>query len=136
MQKKALSPVIMLLLFLGGCGESQNAVSTRTSNRDNMTKIALGMTKVDVMAVMGNKTIYIKNRIGRTVGTVSNPSKTEAWQTKEHTYESLYYYTHSEQAQYPFKDFRVLDRELTPIVFQDGKVIGWGSEFLARMSNQ
>jgi hypothetical protein len=43
------------------------------------------------------------------------------------------YYAHQDQRDWPTKGFKILECELTPIIFQDGKVIGWGSEFLAHI---
>jgi Icc-related predicted phosphoesterase len=118
------------IMFFNGCGDGeQKAIDIRTENRQNILKINVGMTKAEILQIMGDKTAHVKKE-----ETVTNPYKSELRQANERTYEVLYYYTHDDQPHWPFKRFTILDRELTPIIFQDGKVIGWGSEFLAQTS--
>ena len=114
---------LFLSLISYGC---DNAAEMRLQNSQNITKINVGMTKAEVLQIMGNKTAH-KDSI-----TITNPFKTALRQSDGNTYEILYYYTHYLQHDYPFKSFIVRESELTPIIFQDGKVIGWGSDFLAR----
>jgi hypothetical protein len=118
-------------MLLNGCGEG-NAVTIRTENRLNVTKINVGMTKAEVLQLMGNKTA--RASFGKNAVTITNPYRSEIRQKNEKTYEVLYYYTHQDQCDWPTKRFKILERELTPIIFQDGKVIGWGQPFLDNLS--
>jgi hypothetical protein len=117
----------MATMFFGGCGEG-NAVTIRTENRLNIAKLNVGMTKTEVLQIMGNKNA--RASFGKNAVTITNPYRSELRQVKGQNYEILYYYTHQDQRDWPGKRFKILERELTPIIFQDGKVIGWGSEFL------
>jgi hypothetical protein len=133
-----MKKVIIVSLFcltavlLNGCGEG-NAVTIRTENRLNISKINVGMTKTDVLQIMGNKAA--RASFGKNAVTVTNPFRTELRTSllNGQAYEVLYYYTHQEQRDWPFKRFEILERELTPVVLQDGKVIGWGDSFLAQL---
>ena len=121
---------ITIMLF-NGCKGEQKAVAIRTENRLNITKISVGMTKAEVLQIMGDKTAQAS--FGKNTVTVTNPYRGEFKQVNGQNYEILYYYTHQEQRDWPFKRFEILERELTPVVFQDGKVIGWGDSFLAQL---
>jgi len=57
--------------------------------------------------------------------TISNPYRSEILQGKEKTFEIVYYVTDVKR-----DDGAITDDELTPLVFDDGKLIGWGSGFL------
>lgn len=116
------------ILLFNSCNGEQKAVAIRKENRLNITKINLGMTKAEVLQIMGDKSAQAS--FGKNTVTVTNPYKSEIRQVGEVTYEVLYYYTHQDQKDWPGKRFKILDRELTPIVFRDGTVIGWGAEFL------
>jgi hypothetical protein len=118
-------------MFFGGCGEG-NAVSIRTENRLNITKINVGMTKAEVLQLMGNKTA--RASFGKNAVTITNPYRSELRQVNGQNCEILYYYTHQDQRDWPTKRFKILERELTPIIFQDGKVIGWGQPFIDNLS--
>jgi hypothetical protein len=96
-------------------------------------KIELGMTKAEVVEIMGDKSARVN--FGKNAITVTNPYRNEIKKVGNSTYEILYYYTHQDQKDWPFKRFKVLDRELTPIVFENGKVIGWGDDFLNILTN-
>ena len=117
----------IVTVLIEGCGEG-NAVTIRTENRINITKVNLGMTKAEVLQLIGDKSA--RASFGKNAVTVTNPFRSELRQVNGQTYEVLYYYTHQDQRDWPTKRFKILERELTPIILQDGKVIGWGAEFL------
>jgi len=123
----------LAVVVFSGCGE-QKAVDIRAENARNLAKINTGMTKAEVMQIMGDKTAKVN--IGINTVSVTNPYKSEIKQVNGHMYEVLYYYTHHDQRDWPFKGLRILERELTPVVFENGKVIGWGSEFLAQKTSK
>ena len=118
-------------LFFSGCGEG-NAVTIRTENRLNITKIGLDMTKAEVLQIMGDKSA--RASFGKNAVTITNPYRSEIRQENGKTYEILYYYTHQDQRDWPTKRFKILERELTPIIFYDGKVVGWGQEFVEKLN--
>lgn len=120
--------VVIPLVFAAGCGEERKAATIRAENQHNLTKATLGMTRAELLELMGDKTAKVS--FGKNAMTVTNPYRNEIREVGDHTYEILWYYTHQDQKDYPFKRFVILDRELTPVVLENGKVIGWGNDFL------
>jgi hypothetical protein len=114
--------VILLLLMLAGCGNFYLDTSDllRTQNAENIKKLTVGMRKDVVMEMMGtepSKGVFMW---------IDNPYRTETLTGRDgKTYEVLYYYSQLKQ-----RDDKITDDELTPLVFQDGKLIGWGYPFL------
>ena len=78
------------------------------------------MRKDTIMALMGMepaKGVFLW---------IDNPYRTEVLTGKDgKTYEVLYYYTDLNA-----RDDKITDDELTPVVLQDGKLVGWGYPFL------
>jgi hypothetical protein len=115
--------VISGLLLAGGCARLSRL---RYENNKNISKLSIGMSKDEAIAIMGNKTAG--GRLGEPK--VGNPYKSAILQGENKTLEVLYYYTELKQAFYFRPVSRISDDELTPLVFDDGKLIGWGREFL------
>jgi hypothetical protein len=122
MRKAAI--VSILFVLAAGCTSSLDPV--RTANRRNLMKLSAGMTKEKAVKIMGHK------RGGGSFGepTVNSPYKSEILQGQGKTFEVLYYYTDVRSAIYVANPVTVYDDELTPLVFEDGKLIGWGADFL------
>lgn len=81
------------------------------------------MSKPQVLSVMGTETI----KTGGSPEIVTNPYKTETFRNQSGmTYEVLFYYTDVKR-----RDGVVTDDELTPLVLEDGKLIGWGNSFFS-----
>jgi len=80
------------------------------------------MTKEQVLEIMGTGTIHTLSP----GGAINNPYKSEVLYGKNgKTLEVLYYYTDIQRA-----DGAITDDELTPLVFDDDILIGWGRGFL------
>lgn len=107
--------IILSLLFVSGCGLDY----IRTENRRNLAKLSVGMSKNEVIATMGDKVVFDLRT------TVNNPYRTEILRGKGKPFEVLYYYTDIKRA-----DGAIADNELTPLVFDNGHIIGWGWGFL------
>ena len=102
----------------------------RLENRQHVTQLSVGMTKQEVTELMGTKTatdeVFVGLLNGGTIKTtVNNPYRSETLQGKDKVFEVHYYYTDVKK-----QDGAVTDDELTPVVFDNGKVIGWGWGFL------
>jgi hypothetical protein len=116
--------VIPLLLVLAGCGNFYLDTSDllRTQNAENIRKLTVGMRKEVVMQLMGtepSKGVFMW---------IDNPYRTETVTGQDgQIYEVLYYYTDLKK-----RDDKITDDELTPLVFTDGKLVGWGYPFLDR----
>ncbi len=119
-------PIIafVLLVLVTGCGMS--LVQIRTRNRGNLLKLSVGITKEEMLDIMGTETIKANDYYH---ATINNPYRSEILQGKDKTFEVIYYYTDKKQDDYYFK-VTFLDDELTPLVFDDGKLIGWGWSFM------
>ncbi|MDD3154492.1 MAG: DUF3192 domain-containing protein [Victivallaceae bacterium] len=102
MKNVLLTGIILGSLFLcGGCGIHEGNV-----NLEKTSKLRVGMTKTEVLSVMG-----------------------EPVQGENYCEENRWYYYTTPR----WFDFQVTEDECTPVLFgSDGKVIGWGSEFYAR----
>lgn len=122
MRKAAVVCVVFVLI--AGCTSSLDRV--RAANRRNLMKLSVGMTKERALATMGHRSG------GGWFGEpkVNSPYKSEILPSGDKTFEVLYYYTDAKSAIYIANPATVTDDELTPLVFDNGKLIGWGADFL------
>jgi Protein of unknown function (DUF3192) len=92
------------------------------SNQSKLLKLSVGMSKNDVISLMGNQTAMTHD------GIVNNPWTVESMVGRDGAqYEALYYITRTNP---PFTPIR--KALATAIVTKDGKVVGWGEDALAR----
>ncbi len=98
----AITTCLMPLLFLEGCGGAVGLAAA--GNRNNLNKIEIGMTKVEVREIMGK------------------PHQREA----DTEYEWWSYLTHNSD---PIYGIVYREKDFTPVAFKDGKLIGWGRNF-------
>ena len=113
---KKISMLLLVLLILG-CAASSEQI--RTKNRENLLRLSIGMKKFEVLQIMGTET----------VNTINNPYKVETPKGRDgDLYEVLFYHTELKN-----KDGFITDVELTPIVFKENKLIGWGWAFLSEI---
>jgi hypothetical protein len=114
--------IVASVLVLFGCSNIYLDTSDllRAQNTGNLAKLTVGLRKEVVMEMMGteaSKGVFMW---------IDNPYRSETLTGKDgKSYEVLYYYTELKQ-----RDDRITDDELTPLVFHDGKLIGWGYPFL------
>lgn len=123
---------IALLSLLGAAAACSSLMidpleQLRDGNKQNLAKLAPGMTRMQVESVMGHA------RAGGKLPEVlfgrvqyleaKNPMREE----KNGDQLVLYYYTDVKSL-----DDRITDDELTPVVLRDGKVVGVGAQFLKR----
>jgi len=114
--------IVLLSLILAGCSSLYLDTSDllRDQNKENLKKLSAGQPKNLVMELMGtdpSKGVFMW---------IDNPYRTEVLVGKDgKTYEVLYYYTDMKT-----RDDKITDDELTPVVLQDGKLVGWGYPFL------
>ena len=107
---------VPLCAILFGCASLE---TVRSQNRTNLMRLSTGMPKVEVLQVMGIETVSAEGY------TINNPYRSETMQGKEKVLEVLYYYTDIKK-----RDGAITDDELTPLVFDSGKLTGWGWSFL------
>ncbi len=81
--------------------------ATQARNRDGLLRLKIGMTKEEVLRIM------------------KKPVLNEAYKTEDgKELVILFFYTNRMWA-----DGNYTRDECTPVVFEDGRVVGWGNEF-------
>ncbi len=120
---------IVLSIVVGGCFSDQKPCDNlRNVNRMNLNQLAVGMTEQEVRQRMGDgkceDTVFNPYQ-HVTLLSATNPYKKEILQGRNKTFELLFYYTDVKKA-----DNAITEDELTPLVFDNGKLIGWGWSFL------
>jgi len=129
--------VVVFMLFLCGYVDLREGANTGSKmmlarrtiagiidqNARNLNKLQDGMTRPEVLEIMTNKPLTAYQS-GEQIN-ITNPSRTEILRGKEKSVEVLYYMTQSYGG-----DYSVIDQNLTPIVFENNKLIGIGWGFL------
>lgn len=95
----------VFVLFLGGCAITKEIKAS--SNRDKLSALHIGMSQDEVLQDMGK------------------PWKTESFIKGDKPHVVLYYVTQR------IPDGTTTDDEMTPVVFRDGTLIGWGRRFFS-----
>ncbi|OGI45661.1 MAG: hypothetical protein A2637_07270 [Candidatus Muproteobacteria bacterium RIFCSPHIGHO2_01_FULL_65_16] len=90
-------------------------------NLSNLNKLSVGMTKSQVMDIMGNFAAKTGDSL------IPNPYKTEPFSAGKAQYEALYYLTRKYP---PFTSIKL--SQATPVVLKAGKVIGWSVDALQK----
>lgn len=117
--------ILAISIALASCSSFyvDPADSFRDANKENLKKLSVGMEKSAALQVMGtepSRGLFMW---------IDNPYRDETVTAKDGKhYEVLYYYTDMKQ-----RDDKITDDELTPLIFQDGKLVGWGDSALQRL---
>ena len=137
-RKHILFCVLTVLLF--ECSQI-HVKDIRARNASNLHQLEIGMSKQDIFAIMGTDTETVTEEVyyqGYLAGyrelEVSNPYKSEIKKVGDRTYEILYYYADifGMRMGYwdaSYRDRKVTDNSLTPLVFENDRLIGWGRGF-------
>ena len=104
--------VLMISVLLSGCARLSEI---RGENRQKLLGLSTGLTKQEVLNVMGTETMKTRRRV------ITNPYRTEMYRSNGREIELLLYYTDVKKS-----DGAITDDELTPLVLMDGKLDGWG----------
>lgn len=112
-----------LMVSLFSC--SVNFIYTENvlvKNRENLGRLSIGMTKDEVVSIMGSETVKTLEQL-----IINSPYRVETLKdNNDQNLEILFFYTDEK------RDVnKISDDELTPVVLKDGKVQGWGRTFLA-----
>lgn len=120
--------LVVFMSLLASCASPQtsnmalfsSSERVRNTNRDNLVLLSAGMTKPEVLRLMGTQTVETEFM------TITNPYKIESLQGKDgEPHEIVFYYTDKNET-----DGAITDDELTPLVFQAGRLRGWGRPLL------
>jgi outer membrane protein assembly factor BamE (lipoprotein component of BamABCDE complex) len=98
--------ILLLSCLLVGCGAIKGLEAS--ANRNQLDKLKVGMTTDQVRRAMGR------------------PYKSEFYGTKQ-----MWFYITDWQS-----DGKTTPDEMTPLVFENDILLGWGSKFLARSSRK
>ena len=125
--KKAFLYLFLVLMF---CNNSiSDTIFTpkqvRTMNKERLNELEIGMSKDEVLIIMGTKRFSIKS----SPFTVENPFRIEVQSLDKHIYRVLYYYTDLVKT-----DGFITDDELTPVILKNNKLVGWGRDVWDRLS--
>jgi len=116
----------------------------RVANATNIGKLELGMSRQKVVAIMSSDTeqvregVYLEQMlVGYIDLTVANPYRSESVDIGTDRFEILYYYARPcgmgiGYWDTQFEDRTVPDWFLTPVVLENGKLVGWGTEVMER----
>jgi hypothetical protein len=126
--------ILFVALALNGCAAFfiDGSGQMRSQNKQRLTTLKLGSTRDEVMRLMGTESATSCHHITCVASeTLPNPYRVSMLQADGKTYEILYYYTDVKQM-----DGAITDDELTPLVLEDGKLIGWGQELVSSKVNK
>ncbi len=115
---RTLATLLVLLLATGAFADDPIPYDEfLQQNNENSAKLSLGMTKAEVMSVMGHKRTKVRD------GPLSNPWKVEAYIRGEDTFEVLYYLVRKHP---PFSP--ILESQAITAVIKNGGLVAWGRD--------
>lgn len=127
--KRRIAVVIALLSSsLVGC--AQTVADVALQNRAKINQLSLGMNREEVDRVMGPATVTVR-AVGLFSNTeIANPHESEAVRGKAgDTIEVRYYPTEVLHGEHD-EESSFTEDELTPLVFRDRQLLGWGWNLL------
>ena len=130
--KKFVMMATLTAIMIGCTGMGVQMDAVRERNRRNLSVLNFGMTKqqaLDVMGVSTDTLVSYNPRDGAGFANpvkriYNNPYRSSAFSRDTLAIEVIYYWTDLKRA-----DGAVTDDELTPLVFFDNKLAGWGWDF-------
>jgi len=117
---------ILVLAALTACSSRHYFAIYREAiaeNQGNLQQLELGMTAATVRSILGEGEIVRYKKIY-----LVDPWRSESFFLVDGTDVLLLFYV----TQPPRKFYRAEDRDLTPIVLEHDKVVGWGWSYLRR----
>ncbi len=119
MKKKLSVFIFSTLLF--GCAPSLMMV--QAENRSKLNNISLGISKSEVLNIMGTSTVKVASPVGWVY--INSPYRSETMEESGKSYEILFFWTDTKK-----NASVVVDDDLTPIVLYNNKVVGYGWRYL------
>lgn len=123
--------VITGCLFLMGCTALfYTPQDLMSNNRTHLSSLHVGMTKDEATTIMGTEGKSNCLALGplftcMSSELINNPYRTTGFKMDDKAYDVLYYWTDVKK-----RDDAITDDELTPLIFENGKLIGWGRELV------
>jgi len=127
---KITRPLCLLafIAMVSGCAGPMTLSQATALTRVNLLKTFVGMPKERVVSIVGTKpkeVIDPKASNDQTIATISNPYRSETIQGNGKNLEVVFYVTDDKDG-----DGVISNEDLTPLVFEEGKMIGWGWGYL------
>ncbi|MDD2679488.1 MAG: DUF3192 domain-containing protein [Candidatus Omnitrophica bacterium] len=131
---KKLGFGLVMALLLSGCA-TMTTSDLAANNSMNLVHLSRGMGRSEALGIMGSR-ISVYNCDHTTLKNpprikISTPYRTETVETAGRTLEVVYYVTSLNSG-----NCAVEEANLTPLVFDDGKLIGWGKAFLSEVTTK
>lgn len=123
-----LSVLAGISLVLGSCATLSSGEMERVAseNRSKLSQLSVGMLRLTVRELVGSKTVVDE---GFAVSLVtSNPFRSETLRGTSKVIEVDYYMTDVRKP--GLTETQLKEAILTPLVFEDGRLIGWDWPFL------
>ena len=127
--------ILLTAILLSSCANFMGTEKQRTHNRQQLSSLHLGMPKEEVIRTMGREegswchaSLFLVCIRSETIG---NPYRTAGFEGQSKRYEVLYYHTDSKTG-----GKVMAEDELTPILIENDKLIGWGRDFLEGTLNK
>lgn len=120
--------IIFLALFIAGCA---TAPGISLNNRQRLFKLERGMSKKEALRVMGKSTQRASDGLDGKL--INNPYISETLQGKDRVFDVIYYLTADRDID---SNTPIRKADLTPLFFDNDKLIGWGTDFLDTMAGQ
>jgi len=127
---KISRPVCLLALvaMASGCTGPITLSQAAARTREKLLKTFVGMPREEVVNIVGTKPKEVIDPTasnGQTFTTINNPYRSEIIEGNGKNLEVVYYVTDDKDG-----DAVISNEELTPLVFDEGKMIGWGWAYL------
>jgi len=127
---KKTRPICLLALvaMVSGCAGPMTLSQATARTREKLLKTVVGMSKEKVVNIVGTKpkeVIDPKASNDQIFATISNPYRSETIQGNGKNLEVVFYVTDDKDG-----NSVISNEELTPLVFEEGKMIGWGWSYL------
>ena len=129
--------LLLVAFLLSGCTAIEvPALSDDRGALTSINRVQIGMTESDVRTIMGDRLKIGYQETQPDSGIIENisipsPYKTEDLKIKGKVYRILYYYTKVMKS-----DGLIADDELTPLIFQNNKLVGKGEDSIANLRRQ
>jgi len=123
--KVCVTAAVVAALMLAGCGRRyyKQYHHLVTANRVHTQSLRLGMDREQVAEVMTDGAFVSYKKIQ-----VTNPYRSEGFALEDGTPVQVLFYLTQIQRKYG----RPTDEELTPLVLEHGRLVGWGWSFLEK----
>lgn len=121
--------ILITSILVSGCATTSLS-KIASNNANNLSKLRVGMSEQEVLNIMGTK--KLRSGIWNFYTVINNPYRTEITEGQNgKTVKTLYYFTNTSKTT-TWEKHSIRESELTPLIFEDGKLIEWDSSILQK----